>query len=75
MPGTNWNPDTTQGKRGYTGILSTGWDGNYSTNYGMQKNARCVDHIHYGEEDMECPQCDQIYARSGDLCEIHDLHD
>lgn len=42
---------------GHAGVMSTGWDGNYSVNYPGKVNARVVDHIHYGEEDMDCPGC------------------
>lgn len=42
---------------GTAGVMSTGWDGNYSVNYANVKNVREVTHICYGEEDEDCPGC------------------
>jgi len=48
---------TMSPKGGTAGVMSTGWDGNLSVNYGNIKNRRSVDHICYGEEDEDCPGC------------------
>ena len=50
------NPPPNPGRRP-TGVMSTGWDGNYAVNFAGKKNVREVDHIHYGEADEECPVC------------------
>lgn len=53
--GTDINPPPNPGRRP-VGIM-TNFDGNFSTNYAMVKNAREIDHIHYGDCDEECPLC------------------
>lgn len=52
---TNINPPTTQGKQP-VGIMSQGWDGNFSVNYPGKKNARTIDHICYGPECEDCAE-------------------
>jgi hypothetical protein len=42
------------------------FDGNYSTNYAMVKNARQIDSIQYGEES--CPCCGHHHEDCTDDC-------
>jgi hypothetical protein len=53
--GVNVNPNTTPGNNP-VGILSTGWDGNFSVNYSGRKNVRIATGIMYGPEGEDCAE-------------------
>lgn len=82
MPKMHGQPQPNPPANGrFTGVQSTGWEGNFSVNYANKKNVREVHSLYYGDMTCDCgcghaehvSDCSSSCACGGALEGLHDL--